>query len=228
MKNLFMIIATAAVLACPTISFAQDCTVYFPMQEGTSFTLTNYDKKGKETSVVMHEVIENNSTASGMELVVSSITTDKKGRESLAVDYTVKCDKGEFFIDMRNFVPASSQQSFSSMGLDATVEGDYLVFPPSMSVGQRLPGGTLTISASIMNMTIRISDRKVEAEESITTPAGTYECVKISYLANVKMGINIASRITEWYSKDVGIVRSETYNKNGKMYGYSELTSFSK
>jgi len=29
---------------------------------------------------------------------------------------------------------------------------------------------------------------------------------------------------TEWYSENVGMVRSESYSKKGKLLGYSELT----
>ena len=226
MRNLFMMVF--CVFSLNMESIAQDCTVYFPIEEGVSFELTNYDKKGKVSSTVRHEILENNQTPGGMELAVTSVTTDKKGNESVAVNYEVKCDNGEFFIDMKNFVPANSQQSFNSMGLDATVEGDYLVFPKDMQVGKSLPGGSLRISASIMNMTVNIANRKVEAEETITVPAGTYDCIKISYTAEVKMAISVATKIVEWYSKDVGIVQSETYNRSGKLMGTSKLTSFSR
>ncbi len=226
MRNLFMMVLCVFFLNMKSI--AQDCTVYFPMEEGVSFELTNYDKKGKVSSTVRHEILENSQTSNGMELSVTSVTTDKKGNEAVAVDYVVKCDNGEFFIDMKNFVPSTSQQSFNSMGLDATVEGDYLVFPQDMQVGKSLPGGSLRISASIMNMTVNIANRKVEAEETITVPAGTYDCIKISYTAEVKMAISVATKIVEWYSKDVGIVQSETYNRSGKLMGTSKLTSFSR
>ncbi len=29
----------------------------------------------------------------------------------------------------------------------------------------------------------------------------------------------------EWYAKEIGMVRSESFNKNGKLMAYSELTS---
>jgi hypothetical protein len=32
----------------------------------------------------------------------------------------------------------------------------------------------------------------------------------------------------EWYAEGVGLVKSEIYNKKGKLMGYSELTSFEK
>lgn len=35
----------------------------------------------------------------------------------------------------------------------------------------------------------------------------------------------VAAKSTEWIAKKVGIVRSETYDKNGKLTGYMVLTS---
>jgi len=32
----------------------------------------------------------------------------------------------------------------------------------------------------------------------------------------------------KWISKGIGIVKSESYNKNGNLMGYSDLTSFKK
>ena len=41
---------------------------------------------------------------------------------------------------------------------------------------------------------------------------------------STKMMIRIKNKSKEWYAEDVGMVRSETYNKRGKLMGYSELT----
>ena len=42
------------------------------------------------------------------------------------------------------------------------------------------------------------------------------------------MIMNIEGSSKEWYAEGVGVVRSESYNKNGKLTGYSELTKFEK
>ena len=64
MRNLFMMVLCVFFLNMKSI--AQDCTVYFPMEEGVSFELTNYDKKGKVSSTVRHEILENSLTSNGM------------------------------------------------------------------------------------------------------------------------------------------------------------------
>jgi len=77
-------------------------------------------------------------------------------------------------------------------------------------------------------MTVNVSNRKVEAVESLTTPAGTFECYKISYDVATKMMINVKTKGVEWFSKGVGMVKSETYDSAGKLLGSNVLASVKK
>lgn len=53
-------------------------------------------------------------------------------------------------------------------------------------------------------------------------PAGTYEAAKISQTLVTKTGfITTEMQSVQWMVKDIGAVRTETYNKNGKLMGYS-------
>jgi hypothetical protein len=64
------------------------------------------------------------------------------------------------------------------------------------------------------HMNIDITNRRVNAKESVTTPAGTWNCFKITYHTKMlmKMGIGIPmnSDITEWYAPGFGVVKSES------------------
>jgi hypothetical protein len=66
----------------------------------------------------------------------------------------------------------------------------------------------------------------VEALENMTTPAGTFKCYKIASTIETKSMISITTHTVEWMAKDVGVVRSENYNKKGKLTSYMVLTSF--
>ena len=79
-----------------------------------------------------------------------------------------------------------------------------------------------------LNTTTTISNRTVEAVENITTRAGTFKCFKISYDIETKAVMTFRAKGTEWIAKDIGVIRSENYNKNGKLTGYSELASLEK
>ena len=78
-------------------------------------------------------------------------------------------------------------------------------------------------------MNIIITDREVVGKETLTTPAGTFECFVISQ-SNVSKGMTGTIKRTskQWIAAGVGVVKTEDYKKNGKLDGYSLLTSFSK
>jgi hypothetical protein len=127
-----------------------------------------------------------------------------------------------------------SQQSLESYkDMEMKIEGGNLEIPSTMKAGDMLNNGDMKMSFSssgmtIMNMTINISNRKVDAVENLTTPAGTFECYKISFDAATKMMVNVKTRGVEWYSKGVGLVKSETYSTDGKLMGSNVLTVFKK
>ncbi len=80
-----------------------------------------------------------------------------------------------------------------------------------------------------MSITIAITNRMVEKRETITTPAGTFDCYKITYDVQTGMGfIKTNTKTAEWYSGKAGSVRTETLDKKGKLMGYSQITSIKK
>lgn len=75
-----------------------------------------------------------------------------------------------------------------------------------------------------MAMSVSITNRNVEAVEDISTPAGTFKCCKISSVVKSDMGfIKVENQVTEWYSENIGMVKSVTQNK-GKVISTCELT----
>jgi hypothetical protein len=115
--------------------------------------------------------------------------------------------------------------------MEVSVEGGSLEMPSGMKAGDMLKDGDLKMSFSsggmnVMNMAVSVTNRKVEAVENLTTPAGTFECYKISYdIATKMMGINVKMKGIEWYAKGVGMVKSETYNKDAKLQGSMVLNA---
>jgi hypothetical protein len=71
-----------------------------------------------------------------------------------------------------------------------------------------------------------ITNRKVLAKETITTEAGSFKTVKVSEDISSKLGfvkVNMSS--INWASANIGNIRSETYDKNGKLLSVTELES---
>jgi len=210
---------------------AQDCSNGIIMNEGTILEYTSYNKKNKKEARHTHEVIsvktEGNSTISEIDF---DVYVDDSQLFNSEIIFT--CTDGVSSADMKSLFTQELYQMMKSMGLE--IEGDQLIYPKNMKVGMTLPEGSVRAISdnpgkSLMDIEVNISDRIVEATETLTTPAGTFDCFIISYnVKNTIAVIKTTSRVKEWYSYEIGIVKSENYKKNGKYNGKSELTSIKK
>jgi len=204
---------------------------YMPFKEGLSYELTNYNKKGKMLSANRNKVTSLTSTGEGLKAVVETETLDKKGETMSKGSFGMECKGGAIYIDMSSMLDPHTMAGFSTM--EAEISGDALQIPSDLAAGQTLPDGTMEMKVNtggLRMMTIRlaITDRKAEAEETLTTPAGSFDCIKISQNTEMKMVIKMKYKTLSWYAMGVGIVRTENYNSKGKLMSYSELTKFEK
>lgn len=89
---------------------------------------------------------------------------------------------------------------------------------PKAEVGAKIPNSTLRLSAGQLTMSMNFWEGKFLGTESVTTEAGTFDCVKISYVRRMSSpGGNEKNNITEWYAKGVGLVRSIDTDKKGNI-----------
>lgn len=212
---------------------AQNCSTFFPFKEKTVMEYASFDKKGKLESLVAHRVaFVEDLEGGGLKARVESIIKDDQGEEQMKTDYFVSCTDSELTFDMISMLSPQMTQAFS--GMEMTISGDGLRLPGKLEVGQTLPVAITEIKAgtgnvNLLTMTISVSDRKVEAKESITTESGaTYECYRIRYTMESKMLISKEFEIVEWFAENYGLIRSETYNKKGKLESSTELQSFTR
>jgi hypothetical protein len=226
MKQLLLI----AVFCYSSIAalIAQDCPMYYPDKENTQMEYKSYDKKGGLSGSSVQKITSIKKSAGSTEVAVSSESFDAKGKSLGTANLKARCEGGIFYVDMSNYLNQQSTDAYKDM--EMSVEGGNLEMPSGIKAGDVLKDGDLKMSFSsggmtVMNMSVSITNRKVEAVENLTTPAGTYECYKISYdIATKMMGINVKMKGIEWYAKNTGMVKSETYNKDGKLQGSTLLT----
>jgi len=197
------------------------------MKEGVTFEITNYNAKGKDQGKSIHTINKVEKSGGNIMVDVSmEIMTEQESEEPIVFDYQAMCEDGKFV--MNRFSGMSMEQMGSGV---VTVDGDYLDIPSNVSAGQSLPDARMTMhigesgSAGLININYDITNRKVEGFETVETPAGSYEAMKISYDMSMKMVVNIQSKAAEWFVEGVGVVKSEQYNKKGKLQSYSLLTA---
>jgi hypothetical protein len=222
-------LAVLSLLVFVFTGYAQDCTFFYPMEKGTLIEMKHYDQKARLSGTTRQEIVDKQVSDGAVRLTIMSTFFDKKGEEMMTSELTMECKDGVFTFDMDQYL---NDEMLSGMkDMDFRIEGDNLEFPANMSPGDQLKEGTIRLivpEMSMMNMNTKVYNRKVEAIETVSTEAGTFECYKISYDVFTDAMIDIQTKGIEWIARDVGAVRSEIYNKNGKLTGYSELVKLEK
>jgi hypothetical protein len=225
---------TIAMLLVAFVAKAQDnCSQYYPMVEGASFSYNMYGKKDKLDGTSIYKVIDvaNNGDETKASLNVSF--QGNKKNEGFEMDYNFTCTGEGIRIDFNSLMPTQMMQQYKDMDVEMEVTGTDIELPNNLSVGQELADANVNIAISMsgikMNMEAKTTNRKVVAKESVTTAAGTFECVVLTADISSKAmmaKVNLSDKL--WLAKGVGIVKQETYNKKGKLESRMELASFSK
>jgi hypothetical protein len=184
-----------------------------------------FDKKEKMTFKMTHTLKDVSGSGDNMEATLSQEMYDpKKGDKISTSDLNWKCENGTLHFDMKSMTLSmdnGQQMNMGDAGMSVDVTGDRLDLPADLSVGQTLKDVTYNIkmtmgSLTLMNRTFHIKDRRIENQESLTTPAGTFECFKMIYTTSDEKGRN-ATKSAVWYAKDAGMVKAENYNDDGKL-----------
>jgi hypothetical protein len=129
---------------------------------------------------------------------------------------------------MSNFINKAAFQQDGSIPAEIEITGNNLEVPSNPNPGDVLPDASVEMAMKMgfvnMKMSANVTNRKVEAIEDITVAAGTFKGYKFSSEVNsTVMGIKVNSKNTDWYAKGIGIVKSENYDKNGKLQSRTEL-----
>lgn len=230
MKKLTRLILIPALLG---LSWTDDsCSGSFLFKEGSQSTMTHYNEDGKiqGSSKTLYQKLT--KTPTGMTIFASTENFDKKGRSQNKSEYSITCDKGILYYDMKSLMP--QQQAEAYKDFEMTVEGVNKEMPTNLKPGSSLKDANVKFTFKstsgppmpMMNMEVKISNRKVEAEERITTAAGTYACLVISETVEVKTMFSVKMKSKIWYNAEAGTVKTMTFKENGKLSGYSELTEF--
>jgi hypothetical protein len=225
MKRPLLSSCLAIVLSATTV-YAQDCAQYLFLQKDKTIEVSVYNKKGDPNGrnvYAVSDVTTGGGTTSGK---LASEIFDRKGKSVAKANSVIKCTGGAILIDMRLMLPQQQTEQFSNAEVKAN--DGLLEYPATMNVGDALKDGSFSMDMNnhgmVQTLTMVINNRKVEAQESVTTPAGTWNCYKISFKSKITVktgpiGIPFSFEGTEWYAPGVGIVKTES------KYGSTVVTS---
>jgi hypothetical protein len=222
-------------MSLPLFSLSQECGNYLFMNDHSVVVMTVYDQKGKESGSQTWTIAEVKKNTDSYESVVNGVFKNSKGKEVASSSGVYKCENGVLKADARMSMPQQQMENYKDA--EAKFESAYIDYPSNMSTGQSLNDVDFKMEVEnkgVANIiTFKMTDRKVESKESVTTPAGTWEAFVISYnsvfkiqIGPIGMPININGK--EWFVPGVGVVKSESYTKNGKLTGSTQITSITK
>ena len=102
--------------------------------------------------------------------------------------------------------------------------GNAPLVPEHPTAGQKLADCSVEIPGILT--TASFSNVRMSRRETVTVPAGTFDCWVLEYATDSKMAIvKSQSRTETWLAKGVGEVKSVTCDKKGKVISTVELTA---
>ncbi|RUA33766.1 MAG: hypothetical protein DSY77_08590 [Bacteroidetes bacterium] len=226
MKTFIKTLALIFILSMPLKSLAQsDCNPYLLLDEGRKWTTANYNAKDKYRGKQSYEVLSVSDEDGTITANVMLTSYDKKDKMVMEKEVEFTCKDGVVEMDMSKYIPEETMESFKNMEVE--MEFEAITIPENLEAGQYLEDGGVNISVQgpmPISMEIKIQDRKVMAKENIEVPAGNYEAWKINSIIKFDAMITRETKNVEWIAENVGVVRSEQYDKNGKLNSYTVLT----
>jgi hypothetical protein len=222
---------------------SQDCSQYLLLQQNKTIEMSIYNKKGDPDGRKVYSVSNVSSAGGTTTGTVNAQLFDKKDKSMASSTCTMKCTGGVFMADLRLSLPPQQ----AGRAVSATITGDgFVEYPSGMKAGDTLKRATMILSSSSGpgaappsgppgppappnpfapgNITVAIFDRTVLGRDTVTTAAGHWNCVKISFKSKVSFKVgpfptNINIDGIEWYAPGVGIIKSQTE------HGFTAITS---
>jgi hypothetical protein len=228
LRRNFTVIALSVVLTVLSSAIDRpyaDCESYFASKPGTVLELIEYNNKQQETGRTSYTV----KSHAGQTTTIHVMTIDSKGKQLVNTDYTVTCDGNEIVADQKKIVASTVAANMKDPNVRTEVRGENARTPVVLTVGQDLPGNEIDIDvkSSGINMTVKVktTNRKVAAAESITVPAGTFDCIVVTADTETMALVPKKSSTKSWMAKGIGLVKMETYDKKGRLEKVQVLTT---
>lgn len=145
------------------------------------------------------------------------------GDEPAQLQATV--NKGTVTLDVAESVAAVFRTMLPSNAKISSSGGESSL-PSDMSLGDVLPDVHASVKALGLTMKITVTERKALRYETITTPAGTFDCIVVRERKVEKgMGRNRHTVADTWYARGIGMVRHDTYSPELELQTSEKLVS---
>ncbi len=238
MKRILLLASSIFMFA--GLSNAQDdCIPVFPDTKGAQIVTKSYTAKNELLTTTTYTVTASYGGQSGNDTDMNFTVVDAKGKTMDQGKIVLSCQDGVFYMNMshRYLLPEETLKMLSS---SSEFVADYLDYPNTFAEGTpedqtfAMDDAQYTLTSKTDKkdfLRVSVRNRKYEKSERITTPAGTFNAAKVTFIFEVythKTKTTVQYKGIEWYSTKVGIVRSETRDAKGNLLNYTVIDSLKK
>ncbi|WP_460611957.1 MULTISPECIES: TapB family protein [Hymenobacter] len=231
---------SAPALLAQTPAPVIDCGHPFGLYDKMELVYQLQNADGKAAGTLRNHVVSLGSeqnkkqTVTTTTVLLKSGTYDTKQKLLHLQDLTFRCRQDTSFTDGLSELNPESLRSFRDRRF--VFEPVPLAWPNQPTVGSELPSGGVSVQVSstavdIAKVHAMVRKRRVTGTETITTPAGTFQCYKVeaeresSTAARADMVMRSVVKVVDYYSPAVGLVKTEIYDKKGKLAQVRLLTA---
>jgi len=209
---------------------AQECSKYYMQQEGQQLIYHQFNKRDRHELTSIYKVEEFIHEAGGHQMTISLGVIDANKDELIFQgNFAATCSLGTTSIEPRSLIAPGLFAQYE--GMEHEIEGDNLTMPNNLTVGQVLPNSQVTMKVKMSGVGLKTqvfrNDQIVDRQETITTPAGTFNCFVITYKNTLKMGFAKSYYTTAWVTEGIGMVKEETRKSNNKLVSKTVLQNIS-
>lgn len=233
MKKIFIPLFTI-IMGTGMMNAQTDCIQFFPGTEGSTLTTKTYDANDNLLNTMVYKVkeVSDNTVMNNMEIGFTMMDGNNNTISNANID--ASCNDGMFSMKMVN--KGYSPEIIRAMTTNTELVGYFLDYPnvfnndPFNDSPFSMEGGEFTIednSDKKDKVNVRVYNRQLEGTERIITPArnDSFDAYKITFDYDVNYsGETVKLKGIEWYAPNYGIVRSETYDKDGNLVNKTVLS----
>ncbi|HVB04053.1 MAG TPA: hypothetical protein VNE41_10095 [Chitinophagaceae bacterium] len=229
------IVLASLALLTSAIAWGQSCANYYYMTNNAVITMSTFDAKGNLSGKMVYTVSNVSNSGGTVSSTINSEFFSKMGKSFFKSTGNYKCKGGQLMVDMHMGAPGGGGSPYMK-NMQVHIDQSYLFYPTSFHVGDNLQDGhfhmTMTNNGHpFSTMDMSTVNRKVVGKESVTTPAGTWTCYKITFTAQIDnkmmgMGKAFVTSGAEWFAPGFGLIKSESFDQKGQLQGSTELSSY--
>lgn len=193
---------------------------YFCTRPGTKLHYERY-KAGttKLLQTTLFEIESVKPSAKGRTVHYAVTMAKASGRELLggrAPQTSYVSPEGDTSLDFGETVKGFIQNMFPSSKVEVT--NSEALLPVNMQPGDTLPEAHSTVKVMGIKAYFHVTGRKVLRRETITTPAGTFECMVVREFKEEDAPLHHTDNwLDNYYVRGLGYVRHDKYDKNMRL-----------